>query len=383
MSERGNVGIGTALIVAVLALIFGAIGGAVAGKNFATTKVVTETAPSGGTIPASNPSAPSETPLSWAAVARRAGPAVVTIINQQAPQQTFFGTQPGAMSEGSGFIVDEKGDIVTNNHVIENSTANGLQVVFANGQKSPAQLVRADPLSDIAVVRVHTKVPAVLSFGDSNALQPGEPVMTIGSALGQFRNTVTAGVVSALHRTIQEPNGVNLQNMVQTDTAINQGNSGGPLLNENGEVVGVNTAINRGAQQTDPFGLGGGSVVAEGLGFAIASSSVQSVVKRLVQNKPPAFLGVVYNPISQQDATFYNFPMGAYVISVKTGSPADRGGLKARDIVTKIDGHQITDTYSLEQVVADHNPGETVTLTVWRAGKNFTVKVKLSAKPKS
>ncbi len=387
MSNHSRLGVLGLVTVAVLALIFGALGGYVAGKNATPrTTVIRQTAlPSGSS---SNPvgsaaSIDSTAPMSWVQVAREAGPAVVTVVNQQKPQQSLFGFSPGGTAEGSGFVIDHKGDIITNNHVVDQ--AQSLQVVFADGKKATAQLVRADPLSDLAVVHVSVPVTTILRFGDSNSLQPGQPVMAIGSALGEYRNTVTAGVVSALGRTIQEPpsanspNGVSLHNILQTDTAINQGNSGGPLLNDRGEVVGVNTLISRGAQQTDIFGAGS-SVVAEGLGFAIPSSTVSNVAARLVQNKPPAFLGVQYHPINQQEATYYNLPMGAYVNAVRPNSPASRAGLHQRDVITKISGQQINDTYSLEQVVAEHTPGQTVGVTVWRSGKTFTLKVKLGAK---
>jgi 2-alkenal reductase len=322
--------------------------------------------------------------MSWEQVARRAGPAVVTIINQQQPQQTIFGTQPGATAEGSGFIIDTKGDIVTNYHVIDQESS--LTVVFSNGKKVPAELVRGDPFNDLAVVRIHTAVPAVLHFGSSAALTPGEPVMAIGSALGQFRNTVTAGVVSALGRTIQEPssaavpNGATLHDMVQTDAAINQGNSGGPLLNTYGQVIGINTAITRGSSSSDLFGLSTDTAVAEGLGFAIASNTARNVVARLMQNKPTASLGVRYQQVDQQAAQFYNFPVGAYVQQVEPNSAAARAGLKQRDIITKVNGTPINDQSSLEQIITAHAPGQTVTLTVWRNGSTLTMKVKLGSK---
>jgi 2-alkenal reductase len=256
-----------------------------------------------------------------------------------------------------------------------------LTVVFSNGHQSKANIVRTDQVADLAVIRVHASVPAVLQFGDSSQLQPGEPVIAIGSALGEFRNTVTAGVVSALNRTIQEPSsGPTLQDMIQTDAAINQGNSGGPLLNDRGQVVGVNTAITRGASSTDIFGLSE-NAVAEGLGFAIPSNVVQNVARRLLQNKPPAFLGVSYQQVDQQAATFYNYPVGAYVLSVKPGSPADKAGIKTKDIITKIDGQSLSGQYTLQEMISNDVPGQSVKLTVWRSGKTFTVKVKLSAKP--
>jgi 2-alkenal reductase len=316
--------------------------------------------------------------MSWEQVARKDGPAVVTIINQQAPQQTIFGVQPGGTAEGSGFIVDTKGDIVTNYHVI--AQASSLTVVFSSGKKVPAHLVRGDESSDLALVRVQATVPAVLHFGNSDALQPGEPVMAIGSALGEFRNTVTAGVVSALGRTIQEPSGVSLHDMIQTDTAINQGNSGGPLLNDHGQVVGINTAITRGSSSSsDLFGLSTDSVVAEGLGFAIASDTARNVVNRLIQDKPAASLGVEYYPVTQQAAQYYNFPQGEYIQRVVPNSAAAKSGLKARDIITKVDGTPVTEQNSLTQIITSHSPGQTVTLTVWRNGTTLTVKVKLGA----
>jgi 2-alkenal reductase len=379
MKERSRRGASSVLLVAVVAMLFGGIGGAVVGSQTTKTKIVQDTPQTDlSSNPVSNTVA-SNTPMSWVDVARRMGPAVVTIVNQQQPQRDIFGNvQPGAKAEGSGFVVDKKGDIVTNNHVVEG--AQSLTVVFSNGHKSSAQLVRTDPLTDLAVVKVSTKVSTILSFGNSNELQPGEPLLAIGSALGEYRNTVTSGIVSGLGRAITEPNGTVLENMVQTDAPINQGNSGGPLLNDRGQVIGVNTAITRGAQSGDPFGVSQ-NVVAEGLGFAIPSSTVQNVASRLVQNKAPAFLGVTYHQISQQDSTFYSLPMGAYVNTVAPGSPAAKAGMRPRDVVSQVDSRKLSDTYQLEQVIAEHEPGQTATLLLWRGGKTMKIKVKLGAKP--
>ncbi len=381
MKERSRLGAASVLLVAVVALVFGGVGGAVVGSRMTQTGIVQATAQ---TAPSSNPAGnpvESSTPLSWVEVARRAGPAVVTIVNQQQPQSDIFGNvQPGAKAEGSGFAIDKKGDIVTNNHVVEG--AQTLTVVFSDGRKVSAQLVRSDPLTDLAVIKVSAKITTTLTFGDSNNLQPGEPVLAIGSALGEYRNTVTSGIVSGLGRAITEPTGTVLQNMVQTDAPINQGNSGGPLLNEHGQVIGVNTAITRGAQASDPFGVSQ-NVVAEGLGFAIPSSTVKNVASRLVQNKAPAFLGVTYHPINQQDSTFYSLPVGAYVNTVASGSPAAKAGIRPRDVITRVDGQKLVGTVQLEQVIAEHVPGQTAVLQVWRSGKTITIKVKLGSKPHS
>jgi 2-alkenal reductase len=382
MQTRARLGVGGILLVAIAALIFGTIGGAVAANHLASTKVVRETVYTPAATPASITTEPQSAPMSWVEVARRAGPAVVTIINQQQPVQDIFGFQQGATDEGSGFVIDRKGDIVTNNHVIDN--AQSLSVVFSDGHKVAAHIIRADPSADLAVIKVDAAVPAVLRFGDSNRLQPGEPVLAIGSALGEFRNTVTSGVVSALGRTItepatsSEPNGNTLHNLIQTDAAINQGNSGGPLLDDRGEVVGVNTAITRGSS-TDLFGFSQ-SVVAEGLGFAIPSAIAKNEAAVLVQNKPPALLGVRYQPITSQQAQFFGMPVGAYVKVVDPGSPAAKAGIKARDIITKIDNQSLTGTNDLQQIIGAHSPGDVVTVTLWRNSKTLTLKVKLAAK---
>lgn len=369
----------TVLLTLILAVVGGGVAGFVVAKHEAPAAAQpSQHASTTGTAGQITPASVSERPMSWAEVARRDGPAVVTIINQQAPQTNFFGqTVPGAQDEGSGFVVDTKGDIVTNNHVVAGSQT--LNVVFSDGRKVPAQLIRADPYSDLAVVRVHTQLPAILQWGDSAALQPGDPVLAIGSALGEFRNTVTSGVVSALGRTIQESAQVSLHGMIQTDAAINQGNSGGPLLNDHGQVVGINTAINRGSTTDSLFGAGQ-SVVAEGLGFAIPSNTARNVAQRLMLNRPTAELGIQYVEVSQQLSVYYNLPVGAYVQSVVPNTSASKAGLQPRDIITKIDGRKVTDQSTLDQTVSSKAPGDKVTLTVWRNGKTFTRTVKLGAK---
>jgi 2-alkenal reductase len=367
----------------LLSLILAAVVGGAAGYVVARHETPAAASPGPGPGPATGGTATtvslSERPMSWAQVAQQDGPSVVTIVNQQAPQQDIFGQMvPGSQDEGSGFVVNARGDIVTNNHVVAGEQK--LTVVFSDGRKVPAQLIRADPYSDLAVIRVHTSnLPAPLQWGNSATLQPGDPVLAIGSALGEFRNSVTSGVVSALGRTIQESAQVSLHGMVQTDAAINQGNSGGPLLNDRGQVVGINTAVNRGSTTDSLFGASQ-SVVAEGLGFAIPSDTARNVAQRLMQNKPTAELGVQYVEVSQQLSTYYNLPIGAYIQSVVQGSSAARAGLQPRDIITKIDGQKVTDQSTLDQTIAGKAPGQTVTLTIWRNGSTFTKTVKLGAK---
>ncbi|HZU13501.1 MAG TPA: trypsin-like peptidase domain-containing protein [Chloroflexota bacterium] len=361
----------------LLVVLLSAAAGGVAGYEAATHSRTAAPATSSSGTSATTVSVSQGQPMSWAEVARVDGPAVVTIINQQAPQAGVFGTVPGATEEGSGFVIDQRGDILTNDHVVDG--AQTLTVVFSNGHQTPATLVRADKFNDLAVIRVHAAVPAVLHFADSAAVQPGDPVLAIGSALGQFRNTVTSGVISALGRSITESDGVTIHDMVQTDAAINQGNSGGPLLNDRGQVIGVNTAVNRGSSQTSIFGTSD-SVVAEGLGFAIAGNTARNIAARLIQNKPTASLGVVYAPVTSSVAEFYHLPVGAYLEQIQAGSAAASAGLRPHDIITKIDGQPLNDTYSLDEIITADTPGQIVTLTVWRAGHTFTTHVKLSAK---
>jgi 2-alkenal reductase len=367
----------TFLLTLIVAIAAGGAAGYVVAKNQSPAGAAAPSTTT-GTNPVTTVSV-SQRPMSWSQVAQRDGPSVVTIINQQAATTDIFG-QPvaGAQDEGSGFVVDARGDIVTNNHVVANEQK--LTVVFSNGRKIPAELIRADQYSDLAVIRVHTgNLPAPLQWGNSAALQPGDPVLAIGSALGEFRNTVTSGVVSALGRTIQESAQVSLHGMLQTDAAINQGNSGGPLLNDRGQVIGINTAVNRGSTTDSLFGAAQ-SVVAEGLGFAIPSNTARNVALRLMQNKPTAELGIQYVQVSQQLSTYYNLPVGAYIQSVVPNTSASKAGLQPRDIITKIDGQSVTDQSTLDQVVASKAPGQKVTLNVWRNGTTFTRTVVLGAK---
>src|SRR5687767_6449850 len=172
-------------------------------------------------------------------VVERISPAVVTVVN------SFQNQDLGGEASGSGVIIDPEGRILTNNHVVEGFTEGSVHVIFETGETATAEVLGADPISDLAVLKVDVKVPAYASLGDSTRLRVGETVIAIGSALGDFQNTVTVGVISGLNRTLRGP-GINMENMIQTDAAINHGNSGGPLLNLSGEVVGINTAVVRG-----------------------------------------------------------------------------------------------------------------------------------------
>ena len=307
---------------------------------------------------------------------KEAGPAVVTIVNTQSAQGTRF---RGALTgSGSGVIIDSRGYIVTNNHVVENQQS--LEVIFSNGTKAPAQLVGTDPLTDLAVLKVDVPVPDVAEFSDSNALEPGQPVVAIGSPLGDFRNTVTVGVISALHRTLSEAGSVALQDLVQTDAAINHGNSGGPLVDLNGRVVAINVAVVRSS--------GPGGDIAEGLGFAIPSNTAKKIANQLIEKGAVSrpYMGIAYETITPQTEAIYNLELsrdnGLLVTNVESGSPADKAGLVANSIITKFDGVEITSDTSLPNLLLDHAVGDSVKLLVVRPGSTSEEEVTIVLGPR-
>lgn len=304
-------------------------------------------------------------------------PAVVTVVNNQAPQRTVFGTTQAAQSSGSGVFISAEGYLITNNHVVEN--AQTLQVIYRDGQTVDARLIGTDPLADIAVLKVDGAVPGVAEFGDSDALQPGESVVAIGSPLGDFRNTVTAGVVSATGRSIETDAGYQMEDLIQTDAAINHGNSGGPLINLAGQVIGINTLVVRGGGST--------SDQAEGLGFAIAANTVRAVSEQLIQRGYVArpYLGIDGAPLSPAVARAYDLPTewGVYVQAVGSGSPAEQAGLRAGDIVTRIGDQAIDGDHPFINVLMGFTPGQTVPLTVQRGNQILTLEVTLGERPTS
>jgi 2-alkenal reductase len=289
-------------------------------------------------------------------------PAVVTVISR---------TNQG-MGSGSGVIIDADGHIITNHHVIEG--ASELSVLFADSSRQPATLIGSDPLSDIAVIRVSGGVPAVATIGNSNALRPGEPVLAIGSPLGNFRNSVTSGIVSALNRSVSQ-----FEGLIQTDASINRGNSGGPLINLNGEVVGINTLVVRG----DGSVFGGAQ--AEGLGFAVPSFIFSTVSEQLIQTgemKYP-YLGIRYTMIDSAMAIEQNLPVdnGALVAGVEPGTPAERAGLQVDDIITAVDGVSLAQDNSLRYMLTQYQPGDTVELTIRRGDEQLSVSLELGTRP--
>jgi serine protease Do len=299
------------------------------------------------------------------------GPAVVTVVGTIPGQVTFLGRTAEGQSSGSGIIISSDGYIVTNNHVVEN--ASNLSVILSDGTQFPAQVISTDIFADLAVLKVDGQMPAVVAFGNSDNLKSGETVIAIGSPLGEFRNTVTVGVISATGRMLDTGNGYFMEDLLQTDAAINQGNSGGPLVNLNGELVGINTLIVRGGN--------GSSAVAEGLGFAIPANTVRTIAERIISQgyfaRPT--LGVNWQSINPSIARRYNLPTewGAYVTSVASGGPGARAGLQRGDIIISIGADHLDAENSFLNTLFNFQPGEQVDLKVIRGQEEITLQATL------
>jgi 2-alkenal reductase len=301
-------------------------------------------------------------------VVQRVASAVVTVINEQTVEG-FGGMQP--VGSGTGFVIDDAGHIVTNEHVVAGGQQ--FEVIFANGEERPATLVGADSISDLAVVRIEGDVPGIVPFGNSDDLQPGQTVLAIGSALGTYTNTVTQGIVSATNRDF--PDAPNYTNLVQHDAAINPGNSGGPLFNLAGEVVGVNTL---------GIPMEGGQPV-QGLFFAIPSNTVARIAQTLIDDGRVVYpyFGIVYAPVTPQVAAQEELDVdyGVLVTEVPGDGPAAEAGIEEGDIILAIDGKEIDARNAFSEVLFEHEPGETVDVSIYRGGEEITIEVTLAERP--
>ncbi len=299
------------------------------------------------------------------------GPAVVTVVGAVPSQMTPFGPTGSGTVSGSGVFISDQGYVLTNNHVVAD-TQGDLTLVLADGSQESAAIVGTDPYSDIAVLKTAGRVPAVASLGNSDVLKPGETVIAIGSPLGDFKNTVTVGVVSATGRSIDTGRGYQIEDLIQTDAAINQGNSGGPLANLAGEVIGINTLIVRNS---------GSGTVAEGLGFAIPINTARAVAGQLIQNGyiSHPYLGINYQPVTPGIAATYHLSAqwGAYVTQVASGSPASQAHLQRGDIITAIGGVSLDESHSFTNTLFNYNPGDQVTVEFVRSGKTLQATVTL------
>ena len=320
---------------------------------------------------------------------------VVSVINLQNRQSSssiysLFGQSSGqsssgklqTVSEGSGVIYKKSGGsayIVTNNHVVSGS--NALKVIMSNGKEVSAKIVGTDSTTDLAVLRISAaNVKTVASFGNSNDIAAGQDVLAIGSPMGsEYANTVTKGIISAKNRTIRAKSGAAATSVIQTDAAINSGNSGGPLINMAGQVIGINSM--KLASDTN------GSNV-EGMGFSIPSNEVVRIINQLVKNgkitRPSLGVGLIdLSSVSQdQQSSVLKLPSrvtkGAVVMTITDGGAAKSAGIKKYDVITKIGNKSVTDVSSLRTALYKYKVGQSAKVTYYRNGKAHTVTVKLT-----
>ena len=366
--------------LAAAALLGGgvALGGAfaVGAIDGTTTTVVERAATDGAAVPVA-----ASSQLSVNQIYKRSGPGVVQITS----------TGGGGQALGSGFVIDKAGRIVTNYHVVKD--ASKIEVRFSNDDTLKATLVGSDPSTDIALLKVDASSRALtpLPLGDSDRAQVGDPVVAIGNPFGLER-TVTSGIISALQRAISAPNDFAIDHVIQTDAPINHGNSGGPLLNARGEVIGVNSQIETG-------GSGDGNV---GIGFAVPSNTVKSVVAQLLETGKVehAYLGVEVRPLDAEVTRIYRLPVqrGLLVEKVKQGSAAARAGLQGGDeqavvsgqsyriggdVIVRAGGKRVASIDELRDAIGERKPGDKLELELYRDGKQRSVTVTLGRQPAS
>lgn len=326
------------------------------------------------------------------AIAKSVGPSVVSVnVTSQSQQMNFFGfSQPSEeRGAGTGIIISDEGYVLTNRHVVPAGTTD-LSVTLSDGTELTSVTVvgrtsESDSL-DVAILKINDtkgKKLVAANLGDSSKVQVGDRVVAIGNALGQFQNTVTSGIISGYGRSIQAGDSSGsgatetLQNLFQTDAAINEGNSGGPLVDSAGSVIGINTAVASGSAQN--------------IGFAIPINDAKGLIKSVFETgkfqRP--YLGVRYIALTDDYAYQYNLDVkrGAYVApgagrsSIISGSPADKAGLQEKDVITKVNGTSIDESHSLTSLIGQHSVGDEVTLTVLRDGNTTEIKVRLEAAP--
>jgi putative serine protease PepD len=329
--------------------------------------------------PARGSAVPSTLPTSLASthgltinqIFRQAGPGVVDILVTQNVGNNFFGGTQQGTGEGAGVVYNKNGDILTDEHVVDNATS--ISVTFENGFKVGAKVVGTDPSTDVAVIHVNAPASQLhpIPFADSSSAQVGDPVVAIGSPFS-LPETVTSGIVSAVGRPIDAPNRFTITGAIQTDAPINPGNSGGPLLDANGHVLGLADQIE--TNNTTPSGQGSSS----GVGFAIPSNMVANIANKLIggQAVRHPYVGVSLNPNSTGGAEITTAP-GAVVPS----SPASSAGLHPGDLITAIDGKKINSTQQFIETVDTYRPGQTINLTVKRGSGTLHLKVTLTTRP--
>jgi putative serine protease PepD len=371
----------------LLPIIAGAIAGgaialAVANGSTTTHSVTTTTV----VQPSSSPTLPTSFSNGKAQtinqIYRSVGPGVVDITTSST-QNTGgvfgFGQSQQTEGEGAGVVFDKKGDILTDEHVV--SGASKITVTFPDQTKASATVVGSDTGADMAVIRVQN-VPQSelhpLTIGDSSAVQVGDSVIAIGSPFG-LPNTVTAGIVSAVGRTINSPNQFTIPNAIQTDAPINPGNSGGPLLNAAGQVIGLNDQI----ETNNTNGQGEGS--SSGVGFATPSNSDARIAREIISTGQAhnAYVGVLLDPTVTGGAAISKNTNSNGAQPVQPGTPAAKAGLQAGDLITAVNGTTVNSVNQFVATIANYAPGNTVTLTVSRGGQTKSIKLTLGSQPAS
>jgi putative serine protease PepD len=368
------------------------IGGAIAGGiialviagNSHTTRSITTTVVQQAAAPSSEPTSFANTSGAGESINqiyKSDAPGVVDIkvIDKQSSGGNSLGnlfgggggnSQPETGGEGAGVVYDSNGDILTDEHVVANAAK--VTVTFQDGKTAPAKVLGTDASTDVGVIKVDVPSSELhpIKFADSSAAQVGDPVVAIGSPFG-LPETVTSGIVSQTGRPIQAPNGWQIMGAIQTDAAINPGNSGGPLLNANGQALGLNDQI-----ETDTSSSTGQGQNA-GIGFATPGNDDVTVANQIIStgHASHAYLGVSLKS---------NTKNGAQIGGVQPNSPSAAAGLQVNDVVTKLDGSAITSTNQLINTLNDHyKPGQTITLTVQRQGQTKQIKVTLGNRPET
>ena len=364
-NKKGLKIFGTIAITLAIALSGGLIGGLVTYKTI-TSKLEGKTV----NLAPVNFTQSDEKALSAQEVYQKVSPAVVTISTKGTEYKGFFAQNVEGI--GSGFIINEDGYILTNYHVVELAISNNTKdvtVILSNGEEVAAKVVNYDQNRDIAMVKLAdgTKVPAVAELGDSDGLYVGQEVVAIGTPLGKnFAQTLTKGIVSGVNRNLTTEGG-NTGDYIQTDAAINSGNSGGPLINTKGEVIGINTAKLSGQSET----------TIEGMGFAIPINDAKDRIESL--SKPILNLGITVREVNSELAKQNNLPKeGLWVVGVTENSPAAKAGIQPSDLIVKFDGKEVKTFDELSKLKSNKNAGDKVEVVVYRNGKNVSLSMQLA-----
>lgn len=304
-------------------------------------------------------------------VVENVSPAVVSIVVKSVTFDLFTGPELVEAGIGTGFIIDSSGLIVTNSHVV--SSRGEYSVVLKDGTTYDVEKIHRDSFSDLALIEITARNLPVANLGDSDILRVGQKAIAIGNALGRFQNTVTVGVVSGIGRNVVTSGGfgtrsVVQENAIQTDAALNPGNSGGPLLNSAGQVIGINVATTIGA---------------DNISFAIPVNTLKPILEVFLKEgkivRP--YMGITYSMISPEIANLRNMPEGAYVTAVMSDSPADKAGLVRSDIITEFNSEPVTVEFSIARAISKYRVGDKVNLKIDRNGETLDIEVTLGVAP--